>query len=208
MLLVFLFSVCALTSADDTRLPNHDSIERVTADTEAIAAYKSLWTAADSDRRDMYRSLPSHVKASVWRVHLRQYLAAHPELDERQRAVIRDAMLLLKTEPFDVGIASPEFAELLRQLEEQAKRVFGIERARTLFGELGPEPIESNVCATQPRVDAQSLKPRPLQLGCTCSTISDLCSLPKVCEGGECTWRPDGCGIFWQYACTGLCYLH
>jgi hypothetical protein len=40
---------------------------------------------------------------------------------------------------------------------------------------------------------------------CDCSTSSDYCGL-SMCESGECTASPTGCGWLFSRPCDGLCY--
>jgi len=218
MLLAFVFSVYALTAGNDPYV-RHQNVDHATTDAaEAISVYESIATATGEHQKELYRTLPSGVQAEVWRIHLLQYLVAHRELNDVQRTVIRDAMSLLRDESFEVGLASPQYAEHLMQLDAQAKKAFGIAEAKAIFEELGaprdsaggdtprsPDPVLQSR-SLHPVLQSRSQGPVVQQQGCTCSTISDFCGPDWECFYGECISRPDGCGIFWQYACTGLCY--
>jgi hypothetical protein len=217
MILAFLFSVYALTAGGDPYI-RHQTVDHATTDAaEAISVYESIATATGEHQKELYRTLSSGVQAEVWRIHLVQYLVAHRELTDSQKTVIRDAMALLRDESFEVGIASPQFAERLAQLDARSKKVFGLAEAKAIFEELGSAPDSADIDTRSPHPVLQprslhpvlqSTSPGPVvqQLGCTCSTISDYCGYDWECFYGECISRPDGCGIFWQYACTGLCY--
>jgi hypothetical protein len=41
---------------------------------------------------------------------------------------------------------------------------------------------------------------------CECSTESDLCGTDCVADENNCGFWDAGCGVFWLYACDGLCY--
>jgi hypothetical protein len=217
MLLAFVFSVYALTAGGDPYVRPQNVDHATTDAAEAISVYESIAMASGADQKELYRTLSSGVQAEVWRIHLLQYLVAHRELTDLQKTVIRDAMALLRDESFEVGIASPQFAERLAQLDARAKTVFGIAEAKAIFAELGSAPDSADVDTRSPHpvlqprslhpvLQSTSAGPVVQSLGCSCSTISDFCSPGSACVYGDCISRPEGCGVFWQYACTGRCY--
>lgn len=106
-------------------------------------AYDELAAKSSSERVEFYRQMPSSVKSGLWAHHLSTALAHHPEFTDEQRAVVEEALSLLCSEFFEIDASNPAWPDRvggpLGGLTERAKALFGVQTARALFAQLGPD---------------------------------------------------------------------
>jgi hypothetical protein len=86
-------------------------------------------------RKAIVHAVAPEVRVALWREHLTGFLAPDRELDDAQRALVRDALDAL---PAIVGVAPPEGQPRARALEERMRALLTGEQARRMFGTLGP----------------------------------------------------------------------
>jgi hypothetical protein len=179
---------------------------------EIWRVYDDMSSMSMSDRKDTYRALSSSMKAAVWAHHLRKMLIEHPEFTSEQVGLINDFLTLLTPEFFEVESFTAEWwARIdapLQELGKRAKTVFDSRLARAVFADLAGQSGEHS----SPSVREQSTSSDPTKRQlipntpyCECSTISDYCYTGYKCVQGGCYWTSAGCGLLWDYSCTGLC---
>lgn len=175
---------------------------KVERSASAAEVYSELLAVHARDRSILLATYDSVTKAAVWRHHLLNVLAEHPEFDEAQRAVIMDALALLTPQFFDIDLSDPRWpAEVdapLQEITDRAQQLFPRAIARAIFVDLGPREgtrkIRSNSCPPDPEepamrdensADARGTpRPTPTMGYCECSSISDWCAMPTYCKGG------------------------
>ncbi|RKG96092.1 bacteriocin fulvocin C-related protein [Corallococcus carmarthensis] len=136
-------------------------------------------------RKAIFAALSADQKVSLWREHIRQYVAAHPKLSTQQAAVLESVFARLTSELFSqAGHAQ------LDLMEKQVKDAFGAEEAVAIVATLGP-------------VEAPEAVPPALAPLCQCSRASPYCG-SLACRAYKCTTQ-SGCGTFYQFRCDGLC---
>src|SRR3712207_218846 len=103
----------------------------------ATVYLKSLSHLTVAEQKVMFASMPSDLKAGVWRQKLTLFLAT-ARLTAEQRAFIVDSMALLRAELYDEGGSNAELSRSVSSIKGNAIRLFGHDRAVALFAELGP----------------------------------------------------------------------
>jgi hypothetical protein len=186
--------------------------------------YDTLLQKRLEDRQNTFTQLSSPQKSAVWAHHLLTALAEHPEFTAEQRAVVQYALSILtptfaETDPADLQW-DQAVGEPLRELERRASTVFTRQQMRSLFAQLGPEPVDASDAGTAPTENpdpspstARIARIAPLDVitvpQCHCSTSADFCDSSGVgfyyCRAGACWPTTSGCGWFWRSSCNGLC---
>jgi len=160
-----------------------------------------------AERKAVFREMSASMKADLWSLQLRKFIAIHPDLSREQLAVIAAASALLVPRTFELSTASTEWeaevGEPLRRLETAARMQFPREMLVEAFGRLGPadestEPTATSVKSVIGRIEPQNVP------NCNCTRASDWC-LFSDCGGAICYASTDGCGWWWQYACSSRC---
>jgi hypothetical protein len=159
-----------------------------------------------AERKAVFREMAASMKADLWSLQLRKFIGVHPDLSAEQLAITAAAATLLVPRTFELSTASPEWeaevGEPLRRLETAARMQFPREMLVEAFGRLGPD--ESAETTARPakglirRVGPQNVP------NCNCTRASDWC-LFSDCGGAVCYASTDGCGWWWQYACSSKC---
>ncbi|WAM25167.1 MULTISPECIES: bacteriocin fulvocin C-related protein [Myxococcus] len=137
-------------------------------------------------RKAVVAELSPVQKASLWREHLSQYAASHPDLSKPQVAALKSALALLTPELF-----TQEEHPSLALIGAQIRDAFGAEEAIAIVATLGP-------------VEAPADAPPALAPLCQCSRVSQYCG-SNTCRAYSCTMQTSGCGAFYQFRCDGLC---
>lgn len=164
------------------------------------AGIEDLYRAVSSrDGWNVYKNLNAQEKADLWTLHLRRALKELPDLTERQRAVIYQALGLLTSGIMeglsDADVDRPRRASL-DELERRAKEVFDPQTGKALFAQLGSGILlDGEVWSF---IDP-----------CKCSTDSDWCDWitnpNPYCQEVLCEEQQSGCGTLWLYPCDGIC---
>lgn len=160
-------------------------------------------------RRALMGRLAPQARANVWRNHIYQYLAAHPELDISTAALLYNAASLVTGESLSAPTA--EVRGQMAAVAEQVAVILGRGEADYLFYRLGPKdatlasalPFDQKlaefirgVFVAQARVE-----------DCDCS-LSFGCDFPSHCDAGPTCNKHDewpACGWWWNQECNGLC---
>jgi hypothetical protein len=144
-------------------------------------------------------TVPAVRQQELWAIHLERFLAAHPDLTADQRAVVFQALGLLRASVLErLRSADPAVALQARAdldaLDHRAKAVLGRELAQEAIERLASQPAEP-----------KHFTAAPLDL-CYCSTTyQDVCGGGFVC-GSDLRCTPDlMCGPFGWDACDGTC---
>ena len=163
-------------------------------------------------RRAIFAALPATSKSRLWTEQLTRYQAAH-DLTAEQAAVINEGLRLARPEQF-ARSRSPEFRRSLDDLGKSSVAAFGRPAARALFATLGSDatlpagasrPSTATVSAAMSQPSAANV-PAEAENSCSCSTADSWCDNNTYCQSGFCAIPgPDGCGLFYQYECDGLC---
>ncbi|MEU5214456.1 bacteriocin fulvocin C-related protein [Streptomyces sp. NPDC020742] len=161
-------------------------------------SYRSITTYSLEYRREIYRALPPATRGKLWREHLDQYRAAHPNLTQEQQIVLdRLQERFSDDSTFDSEQAArPSVRHEINELQESVIAAFGQEEAYTVVGVLGPPRERSR--------DYGAAAPRCY---CHAGSIIDSCSSGDFCySGASCVTTNSGCGFAWREKCNGLCY--
>ena len=204
------------------------------AEQEILRKYSELSALPLRGRRAAFRRLSSAEKSALWQTQLALVLVKHPELNEWQKELILDAMLLLTPEHYEVPSNSPDWKakvrEPSRRLEQEITVAFASEDAARIFTTLGDNtetakggptsagPLSLKRINYQPVSDSgpyqqwvhSRFSTQDLDLdqsqSCGCSTVWDFCPAWRYCSQGSCSPPPqDGCGLGWSYPCNGVC---
>lgn len=136
-------------------------------------------------RKAVVAELSSVQKAALWREHISQYAASHPNLSKPQVAALKSAIALITPELF-----TQEGHPSLTLIGAQIRDAFGAEAA-AIVATLGP-------------VEAPEDAPPALAPLCQCSQIVQYCG-SNTCRAYSCRVQSSGCGDLWRYRCDGLC---
>lgn len=135
-------------------------------------------------RRAIHNALPREARVSLWREHMGSFLTPESELNEQQRAAVREVIARLPA----LHAADSDPAER-RALKAQLATLFPRELAARVFSQLGPAPVA-----------AKGSNARPL---CNCSDETDCGS--GNCTSNLCSYTQYGCGIGGSDSCFGVC---
>lgn len=164
-----------------------------------LQKYINISSRSLAERKELFAKSGGKDKSDLWRFHLALYLANRSKLNQEQREVILDAMSLATPEFFSLSPDNPlwkaQVDKPLQLINKRALAVFSKSEGAEIFNKLGGQ---------EPSSSGLEPDPDPNQK-CTCSHNSDWC-LPYDCTGNFCRHTTSGCGTFWAYACTGLCY--
>lgn len=169
------------------------------AELTLLQKHRDFSSLSLAERKELFEKLNSEEKSDLWRFHLALYLAHHPNLNREQRKVILDGMSLATPEFFSLSPDNPlwkvQVEQPLQLLNQRALAVFSKSEGAEIFNALGGQ--ESFQSGLDPDPDPNEK--------CKCSHASDWC-FPYDCYSTHCRRTSTGCGTFWQYPCTGLCY--
>ncbi|MGW5260920.1 bacteriocin fulvocin C-related protein [Microbispora sp. NPDC004025] len=164
--------------------------------------YERFSTYNITYRRAIYRELDPKARQQLWADHIANYRMTHANLTNEQNAALAkvDARVA-QLNTFTTRVrekADPEDERLLQDLTQ----AFGQDEAIALVAVLGP--------ADKPSPEAANSSNSGVLVTCECSTQYDLCYWPsqsnKVCSQlPSCSVTWDGCGLFYQYGCNGMC---
>lgn len=185
----------------------------VIAGADAQSVWNAFATLEPEERRARFEAASPALKSGLWRVHLRAFLAEHPDLTVEQLAVVREAIELASPGLFVKPLETDD-GEALAKLDElstRAKAVFPLDLGAAAFGRLGPPRRGQRSVRSlsgdgeEPPFDDGN---PPTMGGCECNVWDDWCGLMYKCVGGGCYWRSWGCGTMWTKSCTGLCVFY
>jgi hypothetical protein len=228
--LVVCVALVAWSAFANEQLSARAVCDGVSARGDVVFVYQSLTKLTVSERKEVFATLSTPMKMSLWVLQLETVLWEHVELSDAQRGVLNDALLFLRQPalfPPETTVSNttaemerPTHRDLgaekeliLRRLTDRALRVFGTETTATLFGRLGPvEEIgrPNIVTNTDCPIEPSGRKIEPLAPACTCNPGASInaCSFYQYCENSGCIWSHTGCGWFWLDYCVGRCKLY
>lgn len=182
--------------------------------TELATTYEGLSEYSISYRKAAYRLLPKKTQLSLWHTQFNKYIAPNSKLTVAQRQLVQyvDARL----EQFMDSTTGKAFVES-EKIDERIKKTFPLSLGREIFATLGPS--EDFILTTVKRaglipdftfalrkIAAKVGLVRFEAGGCDCSFNSNYCNdSSSACLPNGCG-QESGCGTFWLYTCTGLCY--
>lgn len=165
-------------------------------------------------RRELMRALSPERRAGVWRDHVRDYAAAHRELDGSARDLLRAvesaiAVDLFTSEPTEVSRAS------IRAVGQQVVAMLGRDAADYLLLRLGDVDAKSGSAEPMAMRIENWLRGTFAALAqaadCDCSTSWGGCPQGTYCNNIY-YCAPDNdwpmCGWLWQEACDGQCRVN
>lgn len=210
-----LMIVAALPGSADVEVACEQPISNVTQHVPIY--YKAISSLGVGERRVLFASLSSDLKAGLWRYQLSTYLSKHgKELTAEQRSVIADGLAILNAGIFNLTDQSPASAAIrlaVDDLRERAANAFERDVAIALFARIGgeiravsrgPSVSDDDIASTgkRPPGKVETLKP-----ACTCSYHDDWCGSPYGCTYAcGCSGSSWGCGTLWSNPCNGTCY--
>src|ERR1051326_2223389 len=129
---IFLSVPGALARSDE----RNRSVDR---ESDIKRTYAIVSQLPPKQRRVLFRTLPSQVRAQLWVVHLQQFSSNHAELDANQRAIVNAAIAIAQSVLDDVnGSESPDLREIAARLEVSARLGFSHDLLGEAFYDLGP----------------------------------------------------------------------
>lgn len=135
-------------------------------------------------RKAAYSRLPRDQPIGRWRDQLRYYHNA-PDLTDEQRAFVK-----LVDQELDEHFGPGASARYLAR----ARFLFGDERARTIFGDLGI-PVPTGPTGSR----------RDAMVSCNCNITDSWCGSQPPCSSAGCLPSGSGCGFLWCHPCNGYC---
>ncbi|MGW3998474.1 bacteriocin fulvocin C-related protein [Amycolatopsis sp. NPDC004772] len=173
--------------------------------------YDEVTALPMADRRAVVGALTPRNRSNLWVEQIVRYRKSHPNLSAEQASVLDQASALAAVESVfqPKAIEEPAIEKQLQELQRVAIAAFGKEEAGRILATLGTADA-----GTSASPQAQSL---PLAgggpLSCNCSQESDFCAIACLpcqgCQGnptrGVCVAGYPGCGLFYDYACDGMC---
>jgi len=208
-----------------------DNVNDEQSEQEIFKKYSDLSALPLKARRVSFRSTSADQKSGLWRTHFVLYFIKHPELNEWQKEIIVDALLLTTREYFAVPSSSPDWKAKVREparlLERQIAVAFSIEEAANIFATLGDnteaaqagpsvagsallksinyQPVsDSGPYQRSSRFSSQDFEFEQSN-SCGCNTDSDFCPMWKFCAANSCNSSQSGCGFAWNHPCNGVC---
>jgi len=91
-------------------------------DGEIVSVYEMLRSMPHSERIGAFREMPSATKAALWRHHLTQMEAEHPELSPEQRRIIKDFRSLFTPDLYDLLPSDPRYKSVIESPMEDIRR--------------------------------------------------------------------------------------
>jgi len=168
-------------------------------------------------RRAIMARLDPAARSETWRAQFRNYLTAHPELNDTQVFILHEAIELASPETFQPPV-SPERQARLQQVFGEAQLHLGGDVAKALFVNLGPTTDIANALPLRQRVADRIRAWRTVTAGqgdCNCNPDIDTCTVWPESSWLECSelfscefdteWPM--CGPLWAWACTGWCRI-
>jgi hypothetical protein len=139
-------------------------------------------------RRAIHNALPRETRVSLWREHMGSFLAPESELNDEQRAAVREVIARLPALHAE-GADPAERHALMAHL----KTIFPRELGARIFNRLGA-----------PTTAAKGANAVP---GCNCTFDETF----DECRGGTCTnnvcvLTSSGCGLSGLDGCYGVCW--
>jgi hypothetical protein len=165
-------------------------------------------------RQRIYSALPITTKSEMWREHLSRFLSAH-RLTAAQSGFVQHQIAALSPDAIASGALKAQSGPVSRQAIE----LFGRGQAKLLVATLGPrDPTYRGVAAARlgvaERVRGWFVAEAQQMSNCSCAIQSDWCGAwNPVGPYSECVEAPppgciptvDGCGTWFEHACTGKC---
>ncbi|WP_407674372.1 bacteriocin fulvocin C-related protein [Nonomuraea glycinis] len=156
-------------------------------------------------RRAIFAELPAKTRSNLWVAHVKRYRAAHPHLNEEQRAIVEDTLALFSDHSIFEGKPTPETSARMVPLIERAVNALGAVEAYSLTADLGP---------------SSSLTPKPQEESATAALANCYCHAQSSdnycsrygggysCWYGGCATSSPGCGGGWIWECNGMCCVN
>lgn len=210
-------SIFVLIAAAKPQAPCDIADQWATAHADALPrTYEALIAYPEAYRKAIYVRLPRSVRQQFWLTQFDGFLE-HRRFSPEQRAFVMQMRARVPA-----VLADPKAAREIDDrdhVRERAIALFGDTLATSLFARLGPADPPASTRAVfheagvleDPRVlirfaaeKLRSLRDDPL---CDCATDSDFCGGGNHCSTmpTTCT-KQDGCGLFLNHRCDGLCY--
>lgn len=216
LLLVLVFFAPAASGA--AQKPNLSACDGIFAWVDAHRnnlprTYDEISTLHPAYRRAVYTTLSAEEKSELWRTQFDRQLATGSRLTAQQRGLLNEAREFSTPLTFSLlvdnqSVARAGLLAYLGDFDVRAKKAFGEERARAIFGMLGPASVEDMFfsAATAPG-DPDSPSPTPDATACSCSRNASDCPKNYACSGSSaCNRIVNGCGgVIWKSDCDGLC---
>ncbi|HSK71516.1 MAG TPA: bacteriocin fulvocin C-related protein [Pyrinomonadaceae bacterium] len=156
-----------------------------------VQKYQDLLKNGDSTRRKIAKEMPVNDRVNIWKVQLAYHLATG-KFSKVQKAFISEWLISLSPETFEsrANLTAEEEAKALKSLESKIFSVFTREEGFAIFMTIG---IQESI--PDDPID-------PIEGGsCNCRWY---CCASGNCAGG-CTHKPNRCGPFDDWECTGRC---
>lgn len=184
LLVVIFFASCS----KKTEISNIDEIK---IDKTVVA--QVLASKNGEEQKLMYKTLNPSEKSFAWQSKYEMILS-NSDLTNEQTNFIKKLKSNLSEEIFKKG-NNPIKDKLLASesiFKKEAIELFGISGAFELMVSLSPE---------------SNLQIPPGQGNCDCSKQSDWCPSGHSCLRVGCVIIKDDCGWWWNYDCTGDCWI-
>lgn len=158
------------------------------------ARRRAVFTAATRDERRQFRD------------DFLAYSLQHEVLSDAERALllrVRASLPALEAE------ASAGGGALAKHLSRWTFSLYGPERYRKIFVQLGPEDMATQQASIVPTAWMRILFGAKVQTpDCSCAPNTfGSCSINMSCKASTCTYTSWGCGFLQYFACTGDCFL-
>jgi hypothetical protein len=180
--------------------------KEVTA-SEIVTVYSSLVDLSLQTQRQQMWALDSETRAAVWVYNIEKYSREHPDLSERARSVLGEAMRLISTPAwFDIqdgSVGYPAKLAALAELKRGVEAVFSADAVVEIFIRLGPEP-SSVVRDTSAQGSRLVIQP-DADFECHCGSNFDCGS--SASYGCFTSWciKKVHCGYYADEPCWGKC---
>lgn len=193
---------------------------------ERLAAAADIASLPDAYRRALYSTLPGHARVEVWRVAVRRYISAHPDLLPESKQAL-EVFAALVTPAVVTRAASATEIATLERAAERVRTLMPLD-GRALTSTLGPADNTRGVAEPWRQrlvgwvANRLTLSASAAAADCECATGSDWCYYLWSCsagyqgcstvetqcipigEGGSCI-PVVGCGTLLAYDCNGGC---
>jgi hypothetical protein len=178
------------------------------SDRATFVVFKAMSQLEPGERKDLLRTLSPEMKAAMWQLNIRIFLATHDELAADQRSVLTEIASLLTADLYADQTNLLKVTELqpvrerLAALNDRAMMLFAPNVITDVLLSLGQLSVDR-----EPGTKGLHAKTDSLFLGCDCNAstvgIEDCTGGP--CVRGNCVKSQDGCGPEGIYGCNGLC---
>ena len=164
LLLTALLCNVMFASAQGSNNSESTTVARAYAASELLQKRWHISVVAFPDPRNFFTGSPAGEKSLLWKIHLALQLVKHPELDQRQKRVILDAISLSSPEFFRTSnhksAQKAKADHALESLKARALRAFARDQAAELFANIGGGKTEADILKMYSDISALPLKKR------------------------------------------------